>query len=238
MSMSSINKKPIYLPKEEEAAMALADKAVYDSLEQGSFDFAAETISSYRSLARISELGQARILHGVNQYWTEVPHEDNDDYFAWSVRSTGYNGRTIERHISVWEMLSGSYIPHQYLSEIRTHTVRQLFKIYSLVVVPKKSEVNYKFLPQDLEVDDDEWLALSEATDDQRVAEIVAKIKDKPRNKNFMSLKIDKRGDLYVYQNNEAFSIGYLNVSEDSPLVQKAIRRIVDNAGVTEKDEY
>lgn len=234
--MSSINQKPVSL-QEEETVFALADKAIGDSLEEGSFDLAAGVISSYRSLSRASELGVSKVLHGVNRYWNVVPHEDGDTFFSWSVRATGFVSLTVERHISVWEMLDGGYIPEQFREQIKSHTVRQLFKMYSLVVVPKKNIDNYGFLEQDYEVDDEEWLALSEASDEKRVGEIVLKIKGKERNKNFMSLKIDERGDVFVHQNGDSFPVGFLHVHYDHPVVQKAIRRIMDGAGITQRDE-
>ena len=234
--MSSINQNPKVL-QEEETVMALADKAVYDSLEHGNFDFAAEVISSYRSLTRASESGVSRVLHGVNNCWEMVEHEDQDTFFTWSTRTTGYVPLTVERYICVWEALSGNYIPEQFLPKIKTHTVRQLFKIYSLVVAPRKSAVNYQFMDMDYDVQDEEWLALSEAQDDRRVADIVTKIKGKERNKNFMSLKIDGKGDIIVYQNNEQEAVGFLNIGSQSLLVHKAIRRIMDGAGITVREE-
>lgn len=234
--MSSINQKPPVL-QEEETVMALADKAIGDSLESGSFDFAAEVISSYRSLSRVSELGQSKVLHGVNKYWNNVEHDDGDDYFAWSVRATGYVHATVERHISVWEMLSQDYIPDQFQNQIASHTVRQLFKIYSLVVLPVKKESCYEFFQQDYWMEDEDWLALSEASDERRVAEIVLKIKGKERNKNFMSLKIDGKGDIIVYQGNEQESVGFLNIGSQDLLIHKAIRRIMDGAGITMKED-
>lgn len=234
--MSSINQKPLSL-QEEATVFALADKAIGDSLESGSFDFAAEVISSYRSLSRVSELGQSKVLHGVNRYWHNVEHKDGDDYFAWSVRATGYVHATVERHISVWEMLSNNCIPEQYQKQIEAHTVRQLFKIYSLVVAPMKRDSNYDFLDAGYFVEDEDWLALSEASDERRVAEIVAKVKGKERNKNFMSLKIDGRGDIIVYQGGEQESVGFLNIGSQDLLIHKAIRRIMDGAGITMKEE-
>lgn len=238
--MSSINQKPPVLNdeilKEEETVMALADKAIGDSLESGNFDFAAEVIRSYRSLSRVSEMGQSKLLHGVNRYWTHVDHEDGDTFFTWSTRSTGYVPLTVERHISVWEMLSGNYIPDQFQAQIESHTVRQLFKIYSLVVAPVKKEHCYEFYSQDYWMEDEDWLALSEASDERRVADIVAKIKGKERNKNFMSLKLEGN-DIIVYQNNERASVGFLDIGSHDLLVHKAIRRIMDGAGITVKEE-
>lgn len=239
--MSSINQKPPIINdeilKEEETVMALADKAIGDSLESGSFDFAAEVISSYRSLSRVSELGQSKVLHGVNHFWHNVKHEDGDTYFSWSVRATGYVLATIERHISVWEMLSGNYIPEQYRKQIASHTVRQLFKIYSLAVVPRKHENNYDFIDADYDVEDDDWLALSEASDERRTSDIVLEIKGKERNKNFMSLKVDSRGDIIMYQGNEQRPVGTLNIGSHDTMVHKAIRRIMDGAGITMEED-
>ena len=235
--MSSINSKPTVL-QEEERVFALADKAVFDSLESGGFDFAAEVISSYRSLSRVSELGVSRILHGVNQHWTDVEHDHDDNFFNWSTRSTGYVNETVERHIGVWEMLSGDYIPEQHLKSVRSHTIRQLFKMYSMVVLPRKNQVCYEFLTQDYVMDDEDWLKLAEASDERGVTDIVSKIKNKPRNKNFMSLKISKDGDIFAYQGNEVVTIGFLDVHTDDPLIYKAIKRITSNSGITERDEF
>ena len=235
--MSSINQKPASL-QEEETVFALADKAIGDSLEEGSFDLAANVISSYRSLSRASELGVSKVLHGVNNYWNVIPHKDGDTFFLWSVRATGFVSLTVERHISVWEMLSGNYIPEQFRVQIKSHTIRQLFKMYSLVVIPRKKSSNYSFLEEDYEIDDEEWLALSEASDEQRVGEIALKIKGKERNKNFMSLKIDERGDIFVHQNGDSFPVGFLNLGYDHPVVQKAIRRIMDKSGITQRMDW
>lgn len=234
--MSSINQKPTVL-QEEDTVMALADKAIGDSLESGSFDFAAEVISSYRSLTRASELGVSKVLHGVNSYWGAVEHEEGETYFNWSTRVTGYVPLTVERHISVWEMLQGHYIPEQFRPQIASHTVRQLFKIYSLVVATKRTPTKYEFIDQGYWVEDEDWLALSEASDERRVAEIVAKIKGKERNKNFMSLKLEGKGDIVVYQGNERASVGFLDVGSHDLLVHKAIRRIMDESGITMKEE-
>ncbi len=235
--MSSINQKPVSL-EEEKHIFELADKAVYDSLEDGSFDFAAEVISSYRSMSRVSELGISKILHGVNMHFLDVPHEEDENFFKWSTRNTGYVVETVERHLGVWEMLSGGYIPPQYLKPIQSHTIRQLFKIYSLVTLPKKNQINYDFLTQDYILEDEEWLAISEASDERRVSDIVSKIKDKPRNKNFMSLKIDKNGDLFAYQGNRMVTIGFLDIQAEDDLTYKAAKRIVSNSGITERDDF
>lgn len=234
--MSRINQKPVPLT-EEGSVFALADKAVYDSLESGSFDFAAEVISSYRSLSRASELAVSRVLHGVNSYWLSAENKEKDDFFQWSIRATGYNLLTIERHLGVWEMLE-NYAPDSLIHSLRTHTIRQLFKIYSLVVVPRKTLWNYEFVSQDYDISREDWVKLAEAQDEHRVAEIVSDIKNKPRNKNFMSLKIDSRGDVWVFQGQEAERVGQLFVESGSRLVQKAVSRITDRSGITPKDEY
>ena len=235
--MSSINQKPVSL-EEERHIFDLADKAVYDSLEDGNFDFAAEVISSYRSMSRASELGISKVLHGVNAHFLDVQHEDGETFFKWSVRNSGYVIETVEKHIGVWEMLSGDYIPPQYLDQIKSQTMRQLVRVYGLTTLPKKNQINYDFLTQDYVLENDDWLALSEASDERRVSEIVSKIKDKPRNKNFMSLKISKDGDIFAYQGNEVVTIGFLDVHTDDPLIYKAIKRITSNSGITERDEF
>lgn len=235
--MSSLNQKPVTF-QEEETVFAMADKAIGDSLEDGNFELAAEAISRYRSLSRVSELGQSKILHGVNHHWHDVDHPDGDTFFDWSVRATGYVSLTIERHISVWEMLSGAYIPQEYRDQVKSQTIRQLFKIFSLVVVPRKTRTCYEFMTQDYWMEKEDWRDLSEAHDEQRVSEIVSRIKGKERNKNFMSLKIDSKGDVFVYQNNNSEYAFSLPIHSTNPLLIKTCRRVMDGAGITQRDEY
>lgn len=225
---------------EKEILFAAADKTLGDSLEAGSLDLVGEALRRFQNLGQASSLSSARLLHGVNQNWMEWEHEGEDTFLSWSVRETGYDKRTVIKRVCEWELLTGNYVPKPYRSKINDYTVRQLDKVYSICVGVKENKgggyLNY--VEEDYQITDEQWLALSEAIDEEMVASVVREIKGKEKNSNHMSLKIDDDGVVWVYQGNKSETIGQLFVEKKSELVEKAIRRICDNSGITPRNEY
>lgn len=211
---------------EENTVLGLVDAAIGASLENGNFDLAWEVMEKFRAMNKASSLGAAKLLHGVKTHWEEVDSEEGETFVQQAVRRTGYSELTIGRYISVWELLSGNIIPEEFFDAIWSQTMRQLVKEASLVV------------DQGYELDHDDWRDLSEAIDEQRTAEVCARVKGKPRNSNHMSLKIDEDGYIKAYKNGDECLVGQLFVASEDPIVQKAVKRIMDSSGITPRNEY
>ena len=211
---------------EKHTILDFADRILGQSLEDGNFDLASEAIEKFRAMNKASILGVCKILHGVKLHWEDVAHEEGDSFEKWAVRSTGYSVWTIDKRISNWKFLNDGHIPEEFKEKIWSHTIRQLDKEASLVV------------NQGYELDHDDWRDLSEAIDEYRVADICAKIKGRPRNKNHMALKIDDKGDIFAFQDVRQRYVGSLSVDNDDPLVIKAIHRICNDAGISKKSDY
>ena len=207
---------------EETYVLELADRVLGESLEDGNFDLAFEVIEKFRAMNKASSLGIAKILHGVNSHWKD----QEETFIQQAVRKTGYSEQTIERYIHVWEMLTGDYIPEEFKENIWNQTMRQLVKEAETVV------------DQKYELDHDDWLALSEATDYHRTMDVCQAAKGKPRNKNHVSLKLDEAGDIFAYQGDRQAFVGTLNIESVDPLVIKAIHRICNDAGISKKSDY
>lgn len=210
---------------EEGRVLSLVDRAIGQALEDGNFDIAWEVAEKFRAMNKASSIGACKLLHGVKLHWEEVD-SDGETFIQQAVRRTGYAELTIERYVSVWELLSGEYIPEEFRENVWGHTMRQLVKEASLVV------------DQGYELEHDDWRDLSEAIDEHRVAEICSSIKGTPRNKNHMSLKVNDDGTIMAYQGNKESSVGQLFIESSDPLVQKAVRRIMDGCGITKRNEY
>ncbi len=225
---------------EREILFAAADKTLGNALECGDLDVAAEALRRFKNLSYASSLSAAKLLHGINQNWQEWDHEEGDSFFEWAIRETGYDRETVKKRVCEWEFLNGHYIPKQFRSKIADYTIRQLDKVYSICVnIKENKEGGYmNYIEEDYEITEDHWLELSEAVDDQMVSDIVRVIKGKERNSNTLSLKIDDDGVLWAYQGNKAETIGQLFVEKKSELVEKAIRRICENSGITERNKY
>jgi hypothetical protein len=224
---------------EKEVLLAAADKVLGVALE-GSLDSAAEALRRFKNLSYASSVAGAKLLHGVNANWQEWEHDDQDTFLAWAVRETGMDLQTVKKRVCEWEFLNGNYVPKPYRSKIADYTVRQLDKVYSICVSAKENkEGGYlNFIEEDYAVSEEQWLALSEACDEEMTGEVVREIKGKEKNSNHMSLKIDDDGTLWVYQGKTQETIGQLFVAKENEVVQKAIRRITENSGITERTEY
>ena len=243
VSVATIIRKPdgsVEKFDEKELLYAVADNTLGESLESGSMGIVGEALRRFRNLGQASSLSAARLLHGVNANWQEWEHEEGDNFVSWSVRETGYDKKTIVKRICEWELLNGNYIPKPYRSRISDYTVRQLDKVYSICVgVKENKEGGYlNYVDEDYQITEDQWLKLSEAIDEEMVAEVVREVKGKEKNSNHMSLKIDPDGVLWVYQGNNSETIGQLFVEKKTELVEKAIRRICDNSGISDRNDY
>lgn len=224
---------------EKEILYGIAEKTLEDSLTAKSLDLAGAALQRFRMLSQASSMAIAKLLHGVNSRWMEWEH-DGETFVAWAVRVTGYDAQTIKKRVCEWEFLNTYYIPQEYHEKISGYTVRQLDKVYSIALSPKENkEGGYiNFIEEDYDITPDQWLKLSEAMDEQMVSDVVHEVKDKDRNSNFMSLKIDDDGVLWVGQGQDFQTYGQLFVGKDIALVQKAIRRTMKNSGITERTEY
>lgn len=225
---------------EKQRLFDVADKVLGDSLESGNLGVVEEALRRFRNLSQASSLSSARLLHGINQNWMEWEHEDGDTFIEWAVRETGYDRQTIIRRVCEWEFLTGHYIPKDYRHSFENYTVRQLDKVYSICVTTEENRDGgyLNFVEEDYEIDDNDWLKLSEAIDDMAVVEAVREIKGKEKNVNNMSLKIDPDGVVWVYSGKSYETCAQLFTEKDSELVKKAIRRIMKNAGITPRNEY
>ena len=225
---------------EKEILFAAADKALGDSLENGTLGIVAEALRRFRNLSQASSLSAARLLHGINIRWLDFEHEEGDTFIEWAVRETGYDRQTVIRRVCEWEFLTGGYIPQPFRERINDYTVRQLDKVYSVCVGTEedKQHGNLEIIQEDYEIEDEDWLKLSEALDDVAVTEAVREIKGKEKNINNMSLKLDPDGVVWVYQGKSYETCAQLFTEKESELVKKAIRRICKNAGITPRNEY
>lgn len=225
---------------EKELLFAAADKTLGDALEKGSIGLCAEALRRFRALSWASSIALARLLHGVNQNWMEWEHEKGDTFLDWAVRETGMDRQTVKKRVCEWEFLYGNYVPKEYRRNIAEYTVRQLDKVYSLCVNAEENRQGgyLNIVEEDYQITDENWRALSEAVDEHMVADVVREIKGKEKNSNNMSLKIDADGTLWVYQGKREETIGQLYTEKDSEVVKKAIRRICENSGITERNNY
>ena len=216
----------------------LAEKGLGESLEEG-LQIASQYAQLFVSAEESSGLGLAKFLHGVNFRWSEFEVEEGDAFWKWSVRATGRSLATIQRRICTWEFLDGEYIPGQFRDAISNFSVKMLAKTYGICTrqLKNKSSGNYDFVPSGYEVEEEDWLALSECVDEAMVMEVVRGITGREKA-NRISFKIDDDGTLWAYRGQGSETIGQLFVKSKSILVRDAIAKLLEDANISERNEY
>jgi len=237
--MSMLDQKPMRLPQESEF-LALADKGVGDSLESG-LETASKYAEMFVSMEEGSGLGLAKFLHGVNYRWQEFEKEDGDSFQAWAIRSTGRAPATIQRRVCVWEFLDGDYIPAEYKESIANFSVKMLSKAYKISLRHKKNKRtgNYDFEPSGYEIENVDWLALSECVDEVALVGVLDKITGREPNANRMSFKVDDKGQLWFYRGKKESAVcGQLFIESESAVVRDGVAEAMERLGATETNEY
>lgn len=204
-----------------------ADHVVGTAMEDGNFEYAFLYVQQLKALQRASGMGAAKTLHLINLYWDRVEH-DEESFLAQAKRITGYSELHIKRLICAWEMISGNYIPQAFRERISEQTLQCLFKEYQLVLLPRPNGGKIEFVEQDYGVTEDDWRELSEAPGEREVADIVAGIKGKPRNKNLTRFVMNLSGDVFVYVGFDSDFLFKLPINDEREFIQNAIVKITE----------
>ena len=239
MQQSFLDQKHLRFEEEESSFLDFADKGLGDSLEDG-LETAAKYAQVFVSMEEGSSLGFAKFLHGVNFRWAEFEKEKGDTFQRWAVRSTGRAVATIQRRICVWEWLSGNYIPSEYKDAINSFSIKMLSRAYKISVRHKNNKRvgNYDFEASQYEMENGDWLALSECVDEAMLTDVLDKITGKEPNSNRMSFKIDDTGSIWFYMGKNSATIGQLSLGSESQIVRDGIAELMERASITEKSDY
>lgn len=236
--LSFLDQRPIRFGEEDEF-LVLADKGLGDSLEAG-LDAASQYAQMFVSMEEGSGIGLSKFLHGVNHRWKDFEPESGDSFQKWAVRSTSRAAATIQRRVCVWEWLTGDYIPAAYRDSIKGFSMKMLSKAYKISLRHKnnKHTGRYDFEPSGYDIDEADWLALSECVDDAMLVGVIDKITGREPNSNRSSFKIDDNGDIWFFRGKkDSAVIGTLSVRNPSKLVQDGIAELLDRAGITERND-
>lgn len=239
MKQSFLDQKPIHFQEESEF-LALAEKGLGDSLEEG-LDTASEYAQAFVSMEEGSGMGLASFLHGINFRWGEFEKEEGDSFQKWAVRSTSRSAATIQRRVCVWEWLTGDYIPKAYKDAIRGFSIKMLSKAYKASLRHRNNKYTgkYDFEPSGFDLEASDWLSLSECVDEAMLTEVLDKIMGRDPNSNRTVFKLDDNGEVWFYRGKkDSAVIGTLSVHNPSQLVKDGVAELMERAGITERNEY
>lgn len=204
----------------ERDVMSSIDTVLEMLWQTGNLDNVVKASNSLGRIEEVSGKAKAKLWHGWNRWWVETGQEEKrqDTFEDMMETKTGNKGITVKRYINVWKYIDENVIP----KEVQILPMRDLIPIASA-------------LAQGFDFEKDQWKKLARASNSSEVRWIIREAKGQQPRKSGLQITLGRDGSLYAWKDNQKFYVGVLEVKSENEVVKKAITRIVDGAGVTEK---
>lgn len=197
------------------------DEIIQDAITKRNPRMALETCRQLIGISKISGIGLAKLLYKLRENWGifELEEEFNDAAYL----ELGLHRHTTDRYVTVWDMFENNSIPE------RLEETMQQQNIKSLIPIGKALQQGYV-------IDDEQWERLAAAPDYTSVSKIIREeVKQAPPRKGSVQLYMDEIGSVWAISGGEKYFTGSLEITSDEPIVQKAIKRIIDNSGILQR---
>lgn len=169
-------------------------------------------------LGRLSGLGLGRFIYLLRRDWELF--ERNEPLEDVVFDHLGFSKTYITRCERIARMHMEEYIPLPYREAIEDRPI-------------KDQQAIANALEQGYEIDEMGWEELADAADNREVLKIVReRIKDRPPRKDYLSLTMDRDGDIWAWKNGDRHWVGQLDINANDEVVQKAVSRIENNSGI------
>lgn len=199
------------------------DNVILDLHKNGDVDKALHVVDVLDDFDSVSGLAKAKLLYWVRDWWdlnnqTEVHQMEFEDYVDQSSKKT--SATIVKRYVKVQKHIEDLNIP----KEFQDRPIRELIPIANA-------------LSQGYDISQKNWDKLMLARNASDIGHIIREdVKKKPSKKVGLQLVLDRDGSIAVWvKGTTRKHVGYLNVDDADPDVQKAIERITDSASIRRK---
>lgn len=180
-------------------------------------------VRSLLGMQKLSGIALSKLLWNVNNMWSDLGQDEEiyDNLYA----TTGLQRITIDRYIHVWNMFEVEHFP----IELQRKLLQKPMK--SLIVAANAVSQGY-------EISEDVWGAFADAHNEQEIRSIIRTEKGQAPRSNSLTIYLKRDGSLEAWTGGgEVINIGYLNIDnpDGNESLDKAIRRIVNSAGIVER---
>jgi len=218
MIVSSLDQN---LPMELRDFLEEVNEKIQESIRQKNPYIALNVCKRFKLAAQLSGLGLARALYAIKKNWDKYETEEKFEDVAFQY--VGVHRHTVDRYVSIWNMFDSGQVPEELAGDLQQRNIKDLVPIA-------------KALEQGYDLTEDDWENLAEAPDYSTISKIIREdVKDKEPRKGSLQIMMNDIGTMWVWSDGERFDLGSLRLLDSTEAVQKAISRIVSNAGVIRK---
>lgn len=202
------------LDKAQKSLIEKVDEIIQDSVEKNNPDIAGKALNYLMGMSRISGLSLAKMIYTFKFQWEKFNRRESfEDYLD---DFSGVKKVTVKRYYTIWEMLISGDIPREYTEKLKLLPVRCLVPIASL-------------WKQGWDVEDSQWLRLSNAPDPSTINKIIREIKKVEPKENSLQIEWDMESKtLTMWKNRKPHNV-YLQFDETDEVVLAGLARIMSD---------
>lgn len=209
------------LPVSVQKALDNIDTLIEEARKSGDPEILLQELEDRIGQIRISGMALCKLLYKARQVWSEFSQEN--DFEEVVAERIGLSATTVDRYATTWAMHENKLMPPKIADEIIQKPLR--------VQIPVA-----KMLEQGYKPDKKQWKELAAAPDLSTTAAVIREIKGVPPRQNSLMVYIDKKGNITATENDEIVDVGFLFFNDrDNPIIEHAIRRIINDARMIEK---
>ena len=197
------------------------DEVIEQSLIVGLPDAAIQYGWQLIAGGHLSGIKLCKLLYELTEMWPRF--QTSDDIRDAVFKGMGVPPETYRKYEGVWRSI--------FANENIDKRVREMMRNK-----PMRGLIGIAAAARNGEFNEEHWGALASAHD---VGSMLA-VRDQARhierdNAGRLTITLQRDGRLVAHQNGEQEEVGYLAVGAGSELVQAAVRRIIDAAGIVER---
>ena len=195
------------------------DEILQESVDKHTGLIALNAGRQLREISRVSGLGLAKLIYGMQKNWAEY-NDVNDDFEDTVTSYIDIHRDNVLRYANVWALFDQEIVPEELKEEMQTKNIMDLIPVGLAI-------------QQGYEIEQGEWEKIADASNLREVAKVLREdVKHKPPRKSSIQLYMNRDGTLWAFQDEERYFIGSLEINDDQYTVQKAIARILNNSGI------
>lgn len=193
------------------------EQIIHEAIAEKDAHKALNLCKTLREISQLSGLGLAKALHLIYINWENFGMTDNFEAVAYEY--LGLHKITVTNYVRIWGMFEDKVVPEAHTEALMQHNIKDLVPIANTIA-------------QGYEIEDADWEELADAPDYSTVQIITRDIKGQPPRKNSLQLFLNPSGEIWAYQQDQRYLVGYLEVESKRETVVKAIERIKKSAGI------
>lgn len=202
----------------EQELLHRVKKEINAAADEHNIERAIKVCDYFQRAARLSGKSLAHALYTMYRRWNDFGI--SDEFIDYIYVRVGLHRHTVERYIKVARLLEES-VPDDLRNAIENKGIQLLIPVAHAV-------------SQGYDIEPSVWDRIASSTSYNEVKEVINRdVRHAQPREGALGLYVNRDGSILAYQGDQSPRfVGSLEVTDDDPVVQQAVERIVKNSGI------